>query len=275
MHKFNTTLNKIEAEKEPIKLVSAKESYEELAETIGTDYFDMSRKAKMEFKAKILGSLNHYRNEYKNHEQSQRQKLVEITEVVDASIYKTKIESITQRLMVHDMFNDYCDAKFYTKFKRCDESTTPDISNDYVTFAKRITDMQIDENLFTAERNTTSLLDECVIINDTKSKDDISPIDIFKQTKTVDLRLADFMDLNGSYRHRISSIFVQPVDASGKVILNKRRVKIQVIFPAKFTDTDQYGRKYDFVIRQNICKSEYDKALHCKYIGILYSIQYS
>jgi len=214
---------------------------------------------KMEFKKKILQSLEKYRNEYKMQEQTKRQEFFKITEIIAASVHQTKIESTTQRLMLQDLFNDYCDAKFYTTFKACNESMTPDISTDYRTFAKRITDMNIDEHL--ASRVDTDNLDQYVIINDTKSSKDISLIDIFKRTKSVDLRLVDFMDsitLKRYYRFRVSSVYVQPIDEFGQVIYNSK-VRIQVIYPAKFTDTNKDGQKYEFVIQPNSCYSEYDK----------------
>ena len=266
MHNFNTTLHNLkdESKKDPIKLTSAKEYEEVLSEIKPTDFLNNTNSAKMEFKKKILQSLEKYRSEYKMQEQTKRQEFFKITEIVAASVHQTKIESTTQRLMLQDLFNDYCDAKFYTTFKACNESMTPDISTDYRTFAKRITDMNIDEHL--ASRVDTDNLDQYVIINDTKSSKDISLIDIFKRTKSVDLRLVDFMDsitLKRYYRFRVSSVYVQPIDEFGQVIYNSK-VRIQVIYPAKFTDTNKDGQKYEFVIQPNSCYSEYDKPRPCK-----------
>ena len=272
MHNFNTTLNNLkdESKKDPIKLTSAKEYEEVLSEIKPTDFLNNTNSAKMEFKKKILQSLEKYRSEYKMQEQTKRQEFFKITEIVAASVHQTKIESTTQRLMLQDLFNDYCDAKFYTTFKACNESMTPDISTDYRTFAKRITDMNIDEHL--ASRVDTDNLDQYVIINDTKSSKDISLIDIFKRTKSVDLRLVDFMDsitLKRYYRFRVSSVYVQPIDEFGQVIYNSK-VRIQVIYPAKFTDTNKDGQKYEFVIQPNSCYSEYDKPRPCK--SLIYPI---
>lgn len=275
MHKFNGTLNdlKDESKKDPTNLTSVHEYEEVLSKINPTDFFNLTYSAKMEFKKEILQSLDKYRNEYKIQEQNKRQKLFEITEVVAASVHQTKIESTTQRLMLHDLFNDYCDAKFYTTFKACNESMTPDISTDYGTFAKRITLMNIDEHLSSGV--DTAALDQYVTINDTQSSKDISKIDVFKQTKSVDLCLADFMDswaLKRYFRLRVSSIYVRPLDEFGHVIYNNRRVRIQVIYPAKFTDTNKNGQKYEFVIQPNSCYSEYDKPLPCKSLPRPYCI---
>ena len=75
--------------------------------------------------------------------------------MIDEKLHDVKVESITQRLMLIELFNDYCDAQYYYKFQQCENTFYPQISDDSHTVVKKITKLNID-NLASLSESTSN-----------------------------------------------------------------------------------------------------------------------
>ena len=60
---------------------------------------------------------------------------------LQSKLYDLKVNSITQRILLIDLFNHYCDASYYDSFKQCSEEFIPTLTSDFETILKKLNDL--------------------------------------------------------------------------------------------------------------------------------------
>ena len=93
---------------------------------------------------------------------------------------------MTQRSMVMNLFVDYCDAKFYVYFEKCEISDKPSMSDDFDQILESLSDIKWEIDSHRPEFTPKDYKGHVAYIYDDKnnSKHNYSlPITIFKEKK--------------------------------------------------------------------------------------------
>ena len=220
----------------------------------------------VDFRNEILASLQKHRSEHEAQEREESNKFYRLIEALNQRSHQIQMESITKRLMLIDLFNDFCDAKMYMTFHSCGNHAVPAFNDTSEVIKTKINEMNLD-----AIRSKIDKKPNLVQTLQFKAKDAYSPnpLEVFKSTNSVSVNLMDFVDsltVNRFTRIRVSSIAITLVDVVGEPILSEEKVvRFLIRFPNKFTDLDSTRVPYEFIKERFECYSEYENKVQCKY----------
>ena len=265
------------------RVQSMKEDFKDPNITIGEaqDYYALidtltSEKAKMtdfpvggkdDFLTKLFDSLEKYKIGHKKREASARSKFNSVIEALNRRAHEVQMESITKKLMLIELFNDFCAAKLFMTFEKCIETSVPNFEDTYPDIQRKINDMNL-ESLSSTIMTKQQPLIQTLFLKQASMNGNDNPLEMLKLTNSTSVNLMHYMrpsTLRKYSRIRITSVLVVLTDSNGFPVFSKDKiVRFGIGFPIKFTDTDESGRQYQFVTERHACISEYEKRVTCK-----------
>ena len=130
---INDTAHNLEAEykSSDAALKAQREDYEDYVETIRKNSTKWTKDEKAKFKNELTKKLEDYKKDFEVRQENERHRFEIMVGLVKDSLFAIQMESITNRLYVISLFNDFCNALFNIVFERCDTTKVPTIHDDF------------------------------------------------------------------------------------------------------------------------------------------------
>ena len=177
-------------------------------------------------------------------------------------------KTINDKAITMQIYQDYCQAKFYHNFGICDSSLKPSFSDSLEEVLDKIHRLQW--NIFSHDsegvqyHRPTKFSRKDILIKD---KENDKPVTLLREWKTAHINLKEHSDKNimteKSARVRVSNLEVYLYDENGNLLPSKEEtskdeIKIGISFPTIFTDKAPNGKHYRFQTSyRHYCRTAY------------------
>ena len=198
-----------------------------------------------------------------------------ILEHLDATSHSIKLKlrsnqekEIDDKAMSMQIYQDYCQAKFYHNFGMCDSSLKPSFSDSLEEVLDKIHRLQW--NIFSQnsegvqQHRPTKFSQKDILIKDTEND---KPVSLLREWKTAHINLKEHSQGNiiteKSARVRVSNLEVYLYDENGNLLPSKEEtsrdeITIGITFPKNFTDKAPNGKYYGFETSyRHYCRTAY------------------
>ena len=127
---------------------SPKTDYEKLVKVLASKTStaaDLPIGGKSDFRLQIFESLRKYRRAQEEVEKSKKDRFNRLNEALKQRIHEISMQSITRKLMLIELFNDFCDAKFFLYYKTCQNGMVPQLNDTFEDIKAKLNNMELDE----------------------------------------------------------------------------------------------------------------------------------
>ena len=272
-------MRKIESELEDFKTnlkqtsekkYEAKLKYERDVQELKDNYNTATNSQKENYRTKVTRSFNKLQNEVKSLESKYFIQLSSLQTSIHHKFIGLREHSMNQRLMVLDLFMNYCDVAFYHSFTTCENFDLPSISDDFGIILDKLSKLKWNTILskYKIDGNPQKFGREFIInpATETKPNGNLSLIvQTFKETGQIYINLAHLEDgqkiLKMYRRIRVKTVRIQLLDQEENIIYSKnsKHVTIKIEYPKQFIDCDNQQSAHNFWGQGFTCTSVYGR----------------
>ena len=125
-----------------ILIQTIKEQFEDTSKILqGAVNNTLARKEEDGLLKNISGNIEEFKGKFKTFKSSYQEYMTSMITHLDDKIYIMKTSNLTQRMMILDIFHEYCDALFYQTFANCHHFNI-DLSSNFLTILEELRKLQ-------------------------------------------------------------------------------------------------------------------------------------
>lgn len=251
-----------------------RDEYQDETDAFADAYEDASAETKEEFKTNITILFDKFKAEFEKSSNEYVGKMNTLTGTLYSKVAQLKQASMTQRSMVMNLYQDFCDGLFYHSFSNCDEEKVPTMSDDFDTILEKLNSLSWDSADWQDDLPGTPqdfqdvvdvYLEDSPIEGFSESDEMHGPVRSLRENHEVLFNFKDhstYIDLDYMYRIRLDRLVVHLLDAAGDPIPSPApeangAIQFIVNFPLEFFDTDKDNNVFSFRSLNMPCLSDY------------------
>ena len=249
----------------------ANRQYESDVNELFVKYTNATNSQKEYYKKKVTGSFKNLQNEIKSLESKYFIQLSSLQTSIHQKFIGLREHSMNQRLLVFDLFMNYCEVEFYNSFTSCETFDLPSISDDFDTILDKLNKLKwntISSNSKIGGKPQEFKAKDFRIDPATKAKQNGNLsliVQTFKETGQVYINLANLEEgqqLLKMYRRiRVQTVKIRLLNQDRNIIYSKNseEVTIKIKYPNQFIDHDTQQRAHNFWGQGFTCTSVYGR----------------
>ena len=122
-----------------------RDDYQDECDEFAADYDTASAAAKEAYKEKITKLFEQFKAEFEKSNDLYIERMNDLTNSLYTKVADVKQHSMTQRAMILNLYQDYCDGLFYFSFTSCDANKdVPTMSDPFHLLLEKLNDLQWD-----------------------------------------------------------------------------------------------------------------------------------
>lgn len=226
-----------------------RDDYNNKCQEFAKEYDTASAERKEEFKKEITALFEKFKKAFEESNDIYVEKMNDLTAALYSKIAGVKLHSMSQRSIMMNLYQDFCDGLFYFSFTNCDsDNDVPTMSDSFSELLQKLNQLKWD--LITSLENvpgSPQKIQEVVIhLNDStmtgfKNGRMFGPVTALKEEQQMRIHLFNRND------ELISS---PGASADGAITFN-------VFFPLEFKDTDVNNDVFSFRAVKKTCTADY------------------